>query len=57
MIEDGALEGVDAVIALHVASDEPRGASVVESGCVSANEDSFEIVSRERGHGPCRTRR
>ena len=52
MIEDGALDGVDAAIALHVASDEPTGRISVESGYVSANEDSFEIrIKGTGGHG------
>ncbi len=52
MIEDGALEGVDAVIALHVASDLPAGFVSVEDGYSTANEDSFEIVLKGTGgHG------
>ncbi len=54
MIEDGALEGVDAVIALHVASDLPAGVITVEDGYSTANEDSFQVVltghRRPRGH-------
>ena len=44
MIEDGALEGVDAVIALHVASDLPAHGISIEDGYSTANEDSFEIT-------------
>ena len=52
MIEDGALEGVDAVIALHVASDLPAGVITVEDGYSTANEDSFQIVlTGTGGHG------
>jgi amidohydrolase len=52
MIEDGALEGVDAVIALHVASDLQAGKVEIGDGFVSANEDSFEIWLRGTGgHG------
>jgi amidohydrolase len=52
MIEDGALEGVDAVIALHVASDLPAGVITVEDGYGTANEDSFQIVIKGTGgHG------
>ena len=52
MIEDGALEGVDAVIALHVASDLQSGKIEIGDGFVSANEDSFEIWLRGTGgHG------
>jgi len=52
MIEDGAMEGVDAVIALHVASDLPAGRVSVEDGYSTANEDSFEVVLKGTGgHG------
>jgi amidohydrolase len=52
MIEDGALAGVDAVIALHVASDLQAGKVEIGAGFVSANEDSFEIWLRGTGgHG------
>lgn len=52
MIEEKALEGVDAVIALHVASDLPSKRIAIEDGYVSANEDSFEIWLRGTGgHG------
>uniref|UniRef100_A0A7C1FV08 Amidohydrolase n=1 Tax=Caldilinea aerophila TaxID=133453 RepID=A0A7C1FV08_9CHLR len=52
MIEDGALEGVDAVIALHVASDLPSQHIMIVDGYASANEDSFEIWLRGTGgHG------
>ena len=52
MIEDGALEGVDAVIALHVASDLQAGKVEIGDGFASANEDSFEIWLRGTGgHG------
>jgi amidohydrolase len=52
MIEDGALEGVDAVIALHVASDLRAGAIMVEDGYSTANEDSFQVTLKGTGgHG------
>jgi amidohydrolase len=52
MIEDGALEGVDHVIALHVASDQKAGTVAVERGFVSANEDSFTVtLTGTGGHG------
>jgi amidohydrolase len=52
MIEDGALERVDAVVALHVASDLPAGRVSVQDGYSSANEDSFEIwLKGTGGHG------
>jgi amidohydrolase len=52
MIEDGALKGVDAVIALHVGSDMPAHRIVVADGFNSANEDSFEArIKGTGGHG------
>ena len=52
MIEDGALQGVDAVIALHVASDIKANAIEIASGFTSANEDSFYItLTGTGGHG------
>lgn len=52
MIEDGAMAGVDAVIALHVASDLPSGRITVEDGYSTANEDSFQItLTGTGGHG------
>ena len=52
MIEDKALDGVDAVLALHVASDLPSKQVAIVDGYSSANEDSFEIWLRGTGgHG------
>lgn len=52
MIEDKALEGVNAVLALHVASDIPAKRISIADGHASANEDSFEIWLRGTGgHG------
>ncbi len=52
MIEDGALEGVDHVIALHVASDLPAGMIVVNDGALTAAVDDFEAVIVGKGcHG------
>ncbi|MCB9115236.1 MAG: amidohydrolase [Caldilinea sp.] len=52
MIEDKALDGVDGVIALHVASDLPSKRITIVDGPASANEDSFEIWLRGTGgHG------
>lgn len=52
MIEEGALEGVDAVIALHVASGIPSGKIRISGGYVSASVDSFEAVIIGEGcHG------
>jgi amidohydrolase len=52
MIEDGALDGVDAVIALHVASDLPANRIMIDEGSVTAAEDSFFIkLTGTGGHG------
>jgi len=52
MAEDGAMEGVDAVLALHVRATLPAGDIAIEAGPVSAGVDSFHatIVGRG-GHG------
>jgi amidohydrolase len=41
MMDDGALDGVDRVIALHVSSDMPSGQMVIEEGYITANADNF----------------
>jgi len=52
MIEDGALEGVDAVIALHVDVREAPGQIEIGAGPFSAAVDSFEAtISGAGGHG------
>ena len=52
MIEDGALEGLDFVIALHVASDIPSGKIEIESGYALAAVDTFEATIYGEGcHG------
>lgn len=52
MIEDGIMEGVDNVIALHVASDEPAGTVLVLDGPASAAVDSFKATIIGKGcHG------
>ncbi len=52
MVEEGALDGVDAVIALHVASDLPANQIMIEAGYTTANEDSFRIMlTGTGGHG------
>ncbi|MFN8439780.1 MAG: M20 family metallopeptidase [Caldilineaceae bacterium] len=52
MVEEGVLNELDAVIALHVASDMPVNKIMLGSGYITANEDSFEIVLRGTGgHG------
>lgn len=49
MIDDGALEGIDAVIALHVSSDRPSGEFHFQDGPSLAAVDSFD--ARIRGDG------
>ena len=52
MIADGALEGVDHVIALHVAPDLYTGTIAVETGQVNGADDTFLGHVRGRaGHG------
>ncbi|MCB0163976.1 MAG: amidohydrolase [Anaerolineae bacterium] len=52
MIEDGAMAGVDAVIALHVESTRPTGQICAPSGWSSAAVDSFEAwLVGAGGHG------
>ncbi len=52
MIEDGALEGVDHTLALHVSSGTEAGMIEVRSGYGWANQDSFEAtVLATGGHG------
>ena len=41
MIEDGALDGVDRVIALHVASDLPAGKIIINDEYITAAVDDF----------------
>jgi amidohydrolase len=52
MIEDGAMEGVDHVLALHVDSSLPTGTIGVEEGPVSGGVDSFyATIIGKGGHG------
>ncbi len=52
MIEDGALEGLDAVIALHVDDSTPTGQIEINSGNASAAVDSFQAtIIGQGGHG------
>ena len=52
MIADGALEGVDAVIALHVDSTQPLGQITLRPGFSSAAVDSFRAwITGSGGHG------
>jgi amidohydrolase len=52
MIEDGAIEGADASLALHVDITRPTGDITVEDGVASAGVDTFYItVIGQGGHG------
>jgi amidohydrolase len=52
MIRDGALEGVDAVIALHVDSNQPFGEITIREGRSTAAVDSFRAwITGTGGHG------
>jgi amidohydrolase len=52
MVEEGALGGVDAVIAIHVDSTLPVGQVTVRSGWVSAAVDDFQgYITGSGGHG------
>jgi amidohydrolase len=52
MVEEGALDEVDAVIALHVASEQPAGKVQIGGGYATAAEDSFFItLTGTGGHG------
>ncbi len=52
MIEDGALKGVDAVIALHVLSHMPSGVFRFHDGYSMAAVDMFEArITGDGGHG------
>ncbi len=49
MIEDGALDGVDRVIALHVASDLTAGKIVIMDEFISAAVDDFYVTITGKG--------
>jgi amidohydrolase len=52
MTEEGAMADVDAVIALHVASDLPANQIMIEAGPASAAADAFRItLTGTGGHG------
>lgn len=52
MVKAGAMEGVDAVFGLHLASHLPTGAIGYVRGFTQANADSFKItVKGDGGHG------
>jgi amidohydrolase len=52
MIEDGAMEGVDTILALHVDSSTPVGEILVSEGPSGAGVDSFNAtILGQGGHG------
>lgn len=52
MVEEGVMDGVDAVIGLHVASDYPSNRIMVESGPITAAADAFTAtIIGTGGHG------
>jgi amidohydrolase len=52
MIEDGAMEGVEAALALHVNVRQPVGEILLEAGPGSAGVDSFHaVITGEGVHG------
>ena len=52
MVEDGAMEGVDVVLALHVRANLSVGDISVETGAVSAGVDTFRAaIIGQGGHG------
>jgi len=52
MVEEGAMEGVEAILALHVDSETESGVVKISPGPMSAGDDSFEAVIMGRGcHG------
>ena len=52
MINEGALEGVDAIFGLHLWKDMPTGAVGIVKGPMMAQPDSFSIIVKGKGgHG------
>ena len=52
MVEDGAMEGVDTVLALHVDADTPVGDVSAGAGPASAGADAFFVtLTGKGGHG------
>ena len=49
MIEEGALDGVDAVFALHVDPSTPTGVIAVRKGTIMASADVFAVVFKGAG--------
>lgn len=52
MVQDCALDGLDAVIALHVASEGPVGIVAIDDGVIAAASDTFTAtIVGKGGHG------
>jgi amidohydrolase len=52
MIQDGAMQGVDAILALHVAAPHPTGSIFLDAGPSSAGVDTFyATITGQGGHG------
>src|SRR5260370_31077955 len=52
MIDEGALDGIDRVVGLHVWSQLPTGQVAVPPGVVMASADMFTLTIRGKGgHG------
>ena len=52
MIAAGVMEGVDAIMGIHVSSDVPSGQISADSGARMASGDMFKItVTGKGGHG------
>jgi amidohydrolase len=52
MIDDGAMEGVDSIIALHMDTEIPSGDVTIDAGLVSAGVDTFyATILGKGGHG------
>lgn len=49
MIEEGAMEGVDGIIGLHLISDYPVGRVGVRSGPIFASADKFVVTIKGKG--------
>ena len=49
MIEEGAMEGVDGIIGLHLISDYPVGRVGVRSGSIFASADKFVVTIKGKG--------
>lgn len=52
MVDEGVMEGVDAIVGLHVWADVPVGAVALRSGTFTAYPDMFELlVQGQEAHG------